>query len=889
MLRIIQSDNSAAAKSYYAQGDYYLAGQQELIGQWGGKAAERLGLAGAVDQPSFNALCDNLRPDTGDRLTLASRDKRRVGYDFNFHVPKSVSVLFSLTEDTAILDAFRQSVAETMQEMESDVRTRVRKGGMREERVAGNWVYSEFVHFTARPVDGIPDPHLHAHCFVQNACWDDKEHVWKALDIAAIKRDASYYEAAFHARLARQVAELYPVERTIHAWEIAGLTEVSRKFSRRTDEIEKLAAEKGIDAATDKAELGAKTRQRKQKELSLDELRELWNGRLTAVDTAALVEAVASKGQPAPALAEEEALAYAIAHCFERSAVVSEKHLLAEALQHGVGAVTVEGLQAKLDSHGIIKAEIEGQLLCSTREVLAEEKRMIAFASNGRGTRAPIGPGDRSCSRDWLNEAQKRAISDLLHSTSKVFMIRGAAGAGKTSLMQEAVEAIQENGLRVFTFAPSADASRGVLRQEGFANADTVARLLLDEVMQERIKNQVIWIDEAGLLGTRVMAKVFDLAERQNARVILSGDNKQHGAVERGDVLRVLEEHAGIKPAIIDDIQRQKGDYKAAIKALSEGKVEEGWNRLDTLGWIHELPDGDRERRLAADYAEAVAKGKTALVVAPTHAESHQLTAAIRERLRETGALSGPEREVLRLDNRNLTQAERGQALSLQNGDVLVFHQHAKGGIKKGDRVAVREDVNQLLPLELAERFQVYRPGALSLAPGDKLRITANGTTLDGRHRLNNGAVYDVRAFDAHGHIVLDNGWTVAKHYGHLAYGYVSTSHSSQGKTVDQVFIGQSAASLAASSREQFYVSASRARQKVSLYTDDKQTLREAVQRPEIRGAASDLVAAKKPSMQQLLAAHHKRQRHIEHFNRLRKAQQEAERPQRQPGGGRER
>ena len=98
MLRIIQSDNAASAKSYYAQGDYYLDGQQEMPGQWGGKAAELLGLRGQLDQAAFNALCDNLHPETGGRLTLATKDKRRVGYDFNFHVPTWVSVLFALTE-----------------------------------------------------------------------------------------------------------------------------------------------------------------------------------------------------------------------------------------------------------------------------------------------------------------------------------------------------------------------------------------------------------------------------------------------------------------------------------------------------------------------------------------------------------------------------------------------------------------------------------------------------------------------------------------------------------------------------------------------------------------------------------------------------------------------
>jgi len=100
--------------------------------------------------------------------------------NFNFHVPKSVSLLYGLTQDERILDAFRASVDETMQDMESEVKTRVRKGGKNEDRIAGNMIWGEFIHTTARPVNGIPDPHLHAHCFVFNAIFDNAEGRWKA-------------------------------------------------------------------------------------------------------------------------------------------------------------------------------------------------------------------------------------------------------------------------------------------------------------------------------------------------------------------------------------------------------------------------------------------------------------------------------------------------------------------------------------------------------------------------------------------------------------------------------------------------------------------------------------------------------------------------------------
>ena len=61
-------------------------------------------------------------------------------------------------------------------------------------------IWAEFVHFTARPVNGIPDPHLHAHCYTFNTTWDEVEKKWKAGRFRDLKADAPYFEAAFHAR-----------------------------------------------------------------------------------------------------------------------------------------------------------------------------------------------------------------------------------------------------------------------------------------------------------------------------------------------------------------------------------------------------------------------------------------------------------------------------------------------------------------------------------------------------------------------------------------------------------------------------------------------------------------------------------------------------------------
>src|SRR5271163_3709499 len=264
MIRVTQQDSAKDAKRYYATADYYTEGQ-ELVGSWGGRGAARLGLSGTVDKDSFERLCDNLDPRTGEPLTVRTRTERTVGYDFTFSVPKSVSLLYALSGDQGILDAFRGAVDETMREIEAEMKTRVRMGGKDENRVTGNMVWAEFIHTTSRPVDGLPDPQLHAHVFAFNTTWDDEEHRWKAGQFADIKRDSPYFQAAFRVRLANRLQDLgFGIERKRDDFEIAGIpADVLGRFSRRSALIEKVAQEKGITDPDRKAELGAETREKK--------------------------------------------------------------------------------------------------------------------------------------------------------------------------------------------------------------------------------------------------------------------------------------------------------------------------------------------------------------------------------------------------------------------------------------------------------------------------------------------------------------------------------------------------------------------------------------------------------------------------------------------------
>lgn len=844
MLRIIAQTSSAAAKSYYSTSDY-LSEDQELAGVWRGQGAERLGLSGDVKQQDWDALCDNRHPATGKTLTARRNDYRRVGWDFNFSVPKSVSLLYALTKDPRILDAFNASVDETMADVEKEVQTRVRVGYKNEDRVTGNLCFGRFTHFTSRPVDGTPDPQLHAHCFVFNATHDPPENRWKSAQIASLKRDANYFSALMHSRLAARLAELgVPVERTAKSWRIAGLAEQTEaKFSRRTQQIEAEAERLGIADPEEKAALGAKTRDRKNKHLSWDELRALWLSRLTPDESHAvqLIQGRVHDRTPVafdPAVAGE-AVRFAADHHFERSAVIPERELLATALNHALGAATPEIVLATGHRDDLIVGTDHGRVCVTSPFVLEEERRMVAYAKKGLNAYEPLVAGDPAPAPDWFNAGQRKALEQLLSSRDAVTLLAGKAGVGKSTVLGEFRKRVEAGGGRVFAFAPSTEASRGVLRDAGFETATTLATLLVNPKAQEAVRAAVILVDEASQISSPDMAKLFAVAERENARVVLSGDRFQHGSVARGSALRLLEQEAGVRGAQLTHILRQRDQYRQAVAYLSQGRVEAGFKMLDDLNWVQEVRDPtQRYERAAAEYVQATEAGKSVVVISPSNAESERVSQTIRGALQREGKVGADKAGVLKLTNRHLTPAQRRDAASYTAGDIVIFSQNAKG-YQKGKRLTVGVDP---VPLALADRFNVYRPGTLPVAEGDAIRLTANLTSAEGR-RLNNGQRFTIAAVAADGTLTLSNGAHVGPAAGFVSHAYAGTSFANQGVTKDRIIFVSSGESLGATNRETLYVAASRGRERCSILTDDKQDLLDAASESGDRLTATELAA----------------------------------------------
>lgn len=539
------------------------------------------------------------------------------------------------------------------------------------------------------------------------------------------------------------------------------------------------------------------------------------------------------------------AVDFAVRHHGEQESCIRWEDLAATAMERSMGSATPADIEREARRQGILTSQLDGRRMATTPELQAEERSISDIAAGGRGSVAPVG-GVESLTRRLpdgksLNDGQFENAAGLLESENRVNLVEGPAGAGKTSMLAKFDEGVRRAGQPVEYLAMTAKATE-VLRNDRF-NAHTLAHFLLDEKMQARATGGRVVVDEVSLMGHKDAFRLFTLAKQLDLKLVLVGDPMQHGSVGRGAVMRLLKDYGGIKPFRLTEIlrQRQADDarYLTAATQLSEGKTGDGFDTLDAMGWVREIGDAtDRYRHIAADYLQSLDDGKSCLVVSPTHAEGARITHEIRAQLRDAGKLGAEDREFTRLVAAEASEAEKGEATSYRPGDVLVFHQNAKG-FQKGQRVTVTDPA--AVPVQFAGRFSLYRPEAIALADGDLLHFTGTVKTLDGKHTLKNGMTKAVAGFTGNGNIRLDNGWEVAFDAGHFRHGHVETSFGSQGSTVQRAILAMSSASLPATNQEQMYVSSSRAKDRMTLYTDNKEEVRDAVQRSSKKLLASDM------------------------------------------------
>ena len=851
----------------------YYSTNDKTIGQWHGAGAKMLDLSGDVNEDDFVSLCDNLNPRTGKFLTQLKRNgTRRIFYDLTIAPPKSVSIAALIGNDKAIVTAHDKAVLAAMKEFENYAATRVQINKSKHDRFTGNIIATTFRHDTSRSID----PQLHTHCLIFNATFDPVEEKWKALQNYEILKAQKYIDNIYQHILTTELKQLgYSIENNNHgSFEILGIDRsIINKFSKRHNAINK-SVEQLIEErpelaggnVKDMREIIAHAERPDKVKMNSTSLMEHWQNQLTESEQQALSRKYLTtfeddENQNNKPVDLHAAIGWADRHLFSRRSVVEEHEVLRYALERIRGETfTIENLKEcfKSKTH-YLRNNQDYPRKITTQEALDTEWRMINLAQEGKWQYSSFHQ-TYPLEKTKLADDQKEAVHKILLSNSFITLFRGGAGVGKSFALAEVQNALHEADYHTITLAPQRQQVID-LEKDGLINANTVSGFLAKGEMPP---DSVILLDEGGQLSARQMLKLFELAHASDARIICSGDTRQHGAVEASDAMRAIEKHAGIFPVSLNTIRRQDPskaksaeeknfitEYRKAVKDASEGTTYMSFDRLDQLGAIIEVKDQDPANLLAQKYADKIQEGQTAVTVSQTWDEIQRVNEAIRTELKSRKIIKKKNHQITTLKPIDLTNAQKHDKRYHTEDTVILFNRNF-GKFKKGeqathllssdDRLVVHSEgkIAELL-LKKLDYISLYKKQKIDLSIGDKIQIKTNGKSKNGK-RLANGELVTIKSISKTGNLTLTDGRILDQTNRQFVRGYAITSYGSQGKTADHVFLCDSAI-RAATNKQQWYVSISRARKGIHIYTRDKLQLRKNVYRLGEEKLALDLIS----------------------------------------------
>ena len=410
----------------------------------------------------------------------------------------------------------------------------------------------------------------------------------------------------------------------------------------------------------------------------------------------------------------------------------------------------------------------------TSRDMIAVENRLERAGDELAG-RGEHGVADRhrdaaigaASAKGLILSGEQRDAFDHITGAGGLASVVGYAGSGKSAMLGVAREAWEGQGYTVRGAALSGIAAENLEGGSGIQSR-TIASLehAWGQGREQLGPRDVLVVDEAGMIGSRQMERVFAHARDAGAKVVMVGDPEQLQAIEAGAAFRSVTERHGA--AEITEIRRQREDWQRdATRALATGRTGEAIHAYDGKGMVHaadtreqargELIDGwDRARKAEPD--------KSRVILTHTNAEVRELNEEARGRLRATGDLG-----------EDVTfSADRG-ARQFASGDRLMFLRNERSlGVKNGTL------------------------GTIETVTPDRMRV-----------RLDSGRSV---AFDT-------------KDYAAVDHGYAATFHKAQGVTVDRAHV----LATPGMDRHSAYVGMSRHRDGVQLhygrddFTDQRQ------------------------------------------------------------------
>lgn len=626
--------------------------------------------------------------------------------------PKSVSVIALAGGDERLVAAHCASIEVALREAEEHAAARVRVADANEDRTTGNMVVALYHHDTSRTLD----PQLHSHAVAANLTFDGTECRWKALQMSGIYESHAYVTAVYRNELATRVKGLgYEIENKRDAkardrgFEIKGVPEaVLEKYSRRSRQRDRAIGEfeKEHVRPPTKNEVAVLVRISRPDKLiviSPEAVRDLQNGMLTARELEQIRAIKAMAWANRRSLSQGDArgpLGFAKDHVFQRVSVASDHKILTAALQYGRGAIQLADLKAELELQKCSRELLSVKHEIATYGTLTRERAMISRIDAGVGLYESLGNYSRFKTSTKLRLEQQRAVECVLNSRDFAVNIQGAAGTGKTRMLQELERGFREAGRPGVAVAPTRSAVQE-LEKSGFQDAMTIEQLLQDEKAQASLKGKVLIVDEAGMVCGRRMSALMELSNQHSARVVFAGDTRQIQSVEASDALRILEQESKLKGVSLRKVQRQaKPDYREAIE-LPRASPAKGFELLETSGRVKAITGRDRPQAVAEEYRRALSHPNAAgrepnvLVICSTHEAIHRVTEAIREQRKQTGELAQGA-TLYRHEPLSWTEAQKRDFRNYRESHVLEFHR-AVIGVAQNESVAVlRADADRL-------------------------------------------------------------------------------------------------------------------------------------------------------------------------------------------------
>jgi hypothetical protein len=322
----------------------------------------------------------------------------------------------------------------------------------------------------------------------------------------------------------------------------------------------------------------------------------------------------------------------------------------------GAGRVEPEGLADRFLAERTVAVVADRALeerRWSTPELLGVEQRLVATATGRAGEQSAVVGHEAVraalAAHPSAGEDQAGMVRDVCQGGAGVALVVGWAGTGRTFALGMARHAWQLDGYRPLATAPTGIATVS-LEAEGFEEVATCDRLLADlDRGRERLDERtVLVVDEAGMLGSRKLARLLDHAQQAQAKVVLVGDDRQLAAIDAGGGFRALRLRLGASELTENRRQHQAWE-REALELIRGGLVEEAvaaYRAHDRVVAADSKPAATLA--LLQDWWRAWQDAERdpvqeVIVLAGRRAEVDRLNSACQELLAARGRL-GPER-----------------------------------------------------------------------------------------------------------------------------------------------------------------------------------------------------------------------------------------------------